>query len=262
VAARVEELLTLVGLNPQTYLRRFPHELSGGERQRVGVARALGADPPVLLMDEPFGAVDPIARKRLQEEFLDLQARLQKTVVLVTHDIEEALTLGHRIAIMERGAVIEQFDTPSAILARPATPFVAQFVGSDRGIRRLGVTEILESDIVRMGSIPLEATVAEVEAAARAGGSARLVILDGVGAPLGFVDAPVSGGASGVISTMRPFAAVIPLGASLKSAFVAMLEDDDPLVAVTGPDGYLGVLTLERLHAAVRRSAGSPSSAR
>src|SRR5271154_2271331 len=115
VDRRVNELLELVGLDPTNYARRFPHELSGGERQRVGVARALGADPPVLLMDEPFAAVDPVTRQRLQEEFIELQARLQKTVVLVTHDIEEALLLGHRIAIMQRGAVLEQFDTPAAI---------------------------------------------------------------------------------------------------------------------------------------------------
>ncbi len=142
VASRVEELLELVGLPPATYLRRYPHELSGGERQRVGVARALGGDPPVLLMDEPFGAVDPIARKRLQSEFFELQRRLEKTVVFVTHDIEEALFLGNRIAIMQRGAVLEQYDTPAAILAKPATPFVAQFVGVDRDLQRLGVTNL------------------------------------------------------------------------------------------------------------------------
>src|SRR5665213_581536 len=147
VDARVEELLDLVGLEPSKYLRRFPHELSGGERQRVGVARALGADPPILLMDEPFGAVDPIARKRLQIEFKELQKRLNKTVVFVTHDIEEALFLGDRIAIMQRGANLEQFDTPEAILAKPATPFVAEFVGVDRDLQRLAVTELSLEDV-------------------------------------------------------------------------------------------------------------------
>ena len=147
VAERVEELLDLVGLEPRTYLRRYPHELSGGERQRVGVARALGGDPPVLLMDEPFGAVDPIVRKRLQEEFKDLQKRLQKTVVFVTHDIDEALSLGTRIAIMRRGGVLEQYDTPAAILAKPASEFVTEFVGVDRDLQRLAVTTLSLEDL-------------------------------------------------------------------------------------------------------------------
>ena len=117
----MRELLELVGLDPDQYGRRFPHELSGGERQRVGVARALGGDPPVLLMDEPFGAVDPITRQRLQQQFLDLQAALKKTIVFVTHDIEEATKLGDRIAVLSKGGVLEQYDTPSEVLGRPAT---------------------------------------------------------------------------------------------------------------------------------------------
>ena len=124
-----------MGLDPQDYGRRFPHELSGGERQRVGVARALGADPPVLLMDEPFGAVDPVTRQRLQNQFLELQRQLKKSIVFVTHDIEEAAKLGDRIAVLSKGGVLEQYDTPAEILGRPATPFVADFVGTDRGVR-------------------------------------------------------------------------------------------------------------------------------
>src|SRR3984885_1606418 len=147
VRDRVRELLDLVGLDHDQYARRYPHELSGGERQRVGVARALGADPPILLMDEPFGAVDPIARKRLQVEFKELQQRLNKTVVFVTHDIEEALFLGDRIAILQRGANLEQFDTPEAILAKPATSFVAEFVGVDRDLQRLAVTMLSLEDV-------------------------------------------------------------------------------------------------------------------
>ena len=139
IDARVQELLELVGLDPDRYGRRFPHELSGGERQRVGVARALGGDPPVLLMDEPFGAVDPVTRQRLQQQFLDLQAELKKTIVFVTHDIEEAAKLGDRIAVLSKGGVLEQYDTPAEVLGRPATPFVADFVGADRGVRRLAV---------------------------------------------------------------------------------------------------------------------------
>jgi osmoprotectant transport system ATP-binding protein len=140
--ARVDELLDLVGLEPDEYGQRYPDQLSGGQRQRVGVARALAADPPVLLMDEPFGAIDPIARDRLQAEFLRLQGELKKTVVFVTHDIDEAVRLGDRIAVLREGGVLQQYDTPANVLGRPATEFVADFVGGDRGLKRLSVTPI------------------------------------------------------------------------------------------------------------------------
>ncbi|NES14698.1 MULTISPECIES: ABC transporter ATP-binding protein [Micromonospora] len=139
---RVHELLELVGLDPAQFGRRYPHELSGGQRQRVGVARALAADPVVLLMDEPFSAVDPIVRTRLQEEFLRLQAEVRKTIVLVTHDLDEAVRLGDRIAVLSEGGRLEQYDTPAALLGSPASPFVREFVGADRGIRRLAVTPV------------------------------------------------------------------------------------------------------------------------
>ncbi|WP_433283660.1 ABC transporter ATP-binding protein [Micromonospora sp. CA-244673] len=140
--ARVDELLELVGLDPGQFGRRYPHELSGGQRQRVGVARALAADPVVLLMDEPFSAVDPIVRTRLQEEFLRLQAEVRKTIVLVTHDLDEAVRLGDRIAVLSEGGRLEQYDVPAALLGSPASPFVREFVGADRGIRRLAVTPV------------------------------------------------------------------------------------------------------------------------
>ncbi|MDG4806621.1 ATP-binding cassette domain-containing protein [Micromonospora sp. WMMD1120] len=139
---RVDELLDLVGLDPSEFGGRYPQELSGGQRQRVGVARALAADPVVLLMDEPFSAVDPIVRARLQEEFLRLQAEVRKTIVLVTHDLDEAVRLGDRIAVLSAGGHLEQYDTPAALLGTPATPFVSEFVGADRGIRRLVVTPL------------------------------------------------------------------------------------------------------------------------
>lgn len=137
-AARVKELVELVEL-PADALNRYPNELSGGQRQRVGVARALAADPPVLLMDEPFGAVDPIVRSNLQDELLSLQSRLQKTIVLVTHDIDEAIKLGDRVAILSEGGHLEQYDAPAEILRNPANAFVADFLGSDRGIKRLSL---------------------------------------------------------------------------------------------------------------------------
>ena len=142
VKERVQELLDLVGLPFETFAKRYPSELSGGQRQRVGVARALGADPPVLLMDEPFGAIDPITRARLQDEFLRLQREVKKTVVFVTHDIEEAVKVGDRIAVLAGNGVLAQYDTPQRVLGEPATEFVADFVGEDRGIKALALTPI------------------------------------------------------------------------------------------------------------------------
>lgn len=142
VRERSDELLELVGLDPAKFGRRYPQELSGGQRQRVGVARALAADPVVLLMDEPFSAVDPIVRGRLQEEFLRLQADVRKTIVLVTHDLDEAVRLGDRIAVLSQGGKLEQYDSPANLLGRPSSPFVREFVGADRGIRRLAVTPV------------------------------------------------------------------------------------------------------------------------
>ncbi len=139
---RAHELLELVGLDPATYGDRYPHQLSGGQRQRVGVARALAANPPVLLMDEPFGAVDPVVRVRLQDEFLRLQRELEKTVVFVTHDIDEAVRMGDRVAVFAQGGRLAQYATPAELLARPADDFVADFVGSTRGLRRLTVTKL------------------------------------------------------------------------------------------------------------------------
>jgi osmoprotectant transport system ATP-binding protein len=146
---RTEELLGLVGLDPSEMLKRYPRQLSGGQRQRIGVARALAADPPVLLMDEPFGAIDPIARSRLQEEFKQILRRVRKTVVLVTHDLDEAIRLGDRIAIMRDGKIV-QYDTPDAILSHPADEFVANFVGIDRALKRLSLFSV--ADAMRAGS--------------------------------------------------------------------------------------------------------------
>lgn len=139
---RTGELLDLVGLDVSVHGKRYPHQLSGGQRQRVGVARALAADPVVLLMDEPFSAVDPIARGKLQEEFLRLQSDVEKTIVFVTHDVDEAIRLGDRIAVLSEEAKLEQYGTPAEILANPQTTFVSEFVGADRGVKRLSVTEV------------------------------------------------------------------------------------------------------------------------
>lgn len=162
-AARADELLALIGLEPAQYRDRYPRELSGGQQQRVGVARALAVDPPVLLMDEPFGAVDPLTRDRLQDEFLDLQQNLRKTVVMVTHDMNEAIRLADRICLLNEGR-LEQFDTPEVLLSEPANPFVRRFVGSDRALKRLSripVGDVLET----APQVELDAPASEVEAA-------------------------------------------------------------------------------------------------
>ena len=146
IAERVAELVDLVGLD-RTLLDRYPAELSGGQQQRVGVARALAADPPVLLMDEPFGAVDPIVRMRLQRELLDLQSKVRKTIVLVTHDIDEAVSLGDRVAVLNVGGVLEQFASPDELLASPANDFVAEFLGAERSIKRLSLSTVADLDL-------------------------------------------------------------------------------------------------------------------
>src|SRR5918996_1676050 len=139
---RVDELLELVGLSPEEYRDRYPAELSGGQQQRVGVARALAADPPIMLMDEPFGAVDPIKRDRLQNEFLRLQQQVRKTVIFVTHDIDEAIRMGDTVGVFRVGGGLVQLATPAEILASPASPFVARFVGADRGLKRLSLARV------------------------------------------------------------------------------------------------------------------------
>ena len=151
---RADELLSLVGLEPPVYGDRYPEQLSGGQRQRVGVARALAADPPVMLMDEPFGAVDPINREKLQDEFLRLQRELHKTVMFVTHDIDEAVKMGDRVAVFAPGGRLVQYDVPAEVLGRPADDFVAEFVGASRGLRRLSVTPIRREDLESVGSAP------------------------------------------------------------------------------------------------------------
>ena len=147
ISARVDELLDFVDLPARDYRTRYASQLSGGERQRVGLARALAADPPVMLMDEPFGALDPITRTRLQKELLRIQGEIRKTIIFVTHDIDEAIMLGDRIAILREGGVLAQYDTPEEILAHPADDFAARFVGADRGLKRLSLTTLAEIEL-------------------------------------------------------------------------------------------------------------------
>ncbi|MFF8831686.1 ABC transporter ATP-binding protein [Streptomyces sp. NPDC015131] len=252
--ARAAELLALVGLDPAVHGDRYPEQLSGGQRQRVGVARALAADPPVLLMDEPFGAVDPVVREHLQSEFLKLQSEVRKTVLFVTHDIEEAVRLGDRIAVYGQGR-IEQFDAPATVLGAPATPYVAEFVGADRGLKRLSVTPIEEGDLEQPPVVHLD------DALPRELGSRWAVVLDGDDNLHGWISAESAArGAGTVRDHARRMEAWLPVGASLKQAFSTMLQHDAGWIAVIDREErgrFLGVLTPARLHEALRRSIGA-----
>jgi osmoprotectant transport system ATP-binding protein len=252
VRDRVRELLDLVGLDHDQYARRYPHELSGGERQRVGVARALGADPPVLLMDEPFGAVDPVTRQRLQNLLLDLQKEIKKTIVMVTHDIDEAAKLADRIAVLSVGGHLEQYATPPEILGQPGTPFVAEFVGEDRGVKRLAVVDVKEDDLVNPPICRPGQSMADV--AEMMHGTAQdwaITLSDGVVEGWVKPEPPYEGT---VGEHLRPFPARIPLGTSLRVALAELLQHDAPAIPVFNGNRYLGMLTFERLHAAMRRS--------
>jgi len=254
VRARVDELLTTVGLDPERFGDRYPAQLSGGQRQRAGVARALAADPPVLLMDEPFSAVDPIVRDRLQSEFLRLQAAVRKTIVFVTHDIEEAVRLGDRIAVMSQGGHVEQFATPAELLGKPASPFVADFVGADRGLKRLAVTGIDVDDLEHPPVVHVADGLADARAELSRTGARWAVVLDDEGALHGWLSAERASGAGTVGTAARRMEAWVPAGASLKTAFSTMLQLEAGWVAVLDGDRFLGVLTPESLHAALRHS--------
>jgi osmoprotectant transport system ATP-binding protein len=195
IRARARELLELVGLDPDEHAKRFPSQLSGGQRQRVGLARAMAADPPLMLMDEPFGAIDPITRERLQNDFLRLHREIRKTVVFVTHDIDEAIKMGDRVCILREGGVLAQYDTPEAILAAPADDFVAQFVGADRGLKRLALRRldevsllpVPETDSAATPATSSKTTLRDALSLMLTQGSTGVVVLGQDGAPTGYM---------------------------------------------------------------------------
>jgi osmoprotectant transport system ATP-binding protein len=245
---RADELLELVGLDPARYRDRYPSQLSGGERQRVGVARALAADPPVMLMDEPFGAVDPIVRDRLQNEFLRLQEELAKTILFVTHDIDEAIKMGDLVAVMKVGGHLAQYGPPSEILAAPADDFVARFVGADRGLKRLSLSRVGDLE-------PGPAVTASVGADA---GEARgriddalpyLLLLDDERRPLGWIrreDIPTSGRLTEAMAT--PMSPLLNRRATLKDALSLLLDSDVQNGIVVDRHGaFLGVITADTI---------------
>ncbi|MGZ8626731.1 MAG: ABC transporter ATP-binding protein [Actinomycetota bacterium] len=247
IRERVHERATLLDLD-EAFLERYPAELSGGQRQRVGVARALGADPPILLMDEPFGAVDPIVRARLQDEFAALRTRLGKTVVFVTHDVDEAIKLGDRIAIMNVGGRVEQYAPPEEILRDPASEFVERFVGAERGLKRLSLIRVAD---VGVEEGPVVAPGASAEEARRVIDASPFdwaaVVQDGE--LFGWVDRALLDGAASVADARpRRFSAYVTASSSLREALDAIVTSRTR-VAVVASEGqrYLGILTIERI---------------
>jgi osmoprotectant transport system ATP-binding protein len=232
VKDRVEEMLDLVGLEAGQYAKRYPRQLSGGQQQRVGVARALAADPPVMLMDEPFGATDPITREHLQNEFLRLQQRIRKTIVFVTHDFDEAVKLGDRIAVLRNQSRIAQYDTPAEILRAPADDFVAGFVGSGAALKRLNLVQ-----------------VRDIQISDQAAKGRELLILDDVGRPLRWR------GQSENEAPMRS----VTLDTSVHDALSALLvEGHETSVPVVDEAGrYQGLLGMTEVRAALRGSASA-----
>ena len=238
---RVDELTDLVALDP-LILDRYPAELSGGQRQRVGVARALAADPPVLLMDEPFGAVDPIVRAHLQDELLALQQRLHKTIALVTHDIDEAIKLGDRVAILSEGGHLEQHGSPAEILREPANPFVADFLGTDRGIKRLSLIPISDLDLEAGPVVDRSASHAEAVATALEYGTDWVAVGEGaiVEGWIRVADIPSAGAGS---VDIEPFLTRLDRNATLKEALDAVVSSHTSVAAVFDGNELVGMVT-------------------
>ncbi|WP_085207606.1 betaine/proline/choline family ABC transporter ATP-binding protein [Streptomyces sp. Amel2xC10] len=263
---RVEEMLDLVGLDPGEFHDRYPRRLSGGQQQRVGVARALAADPPVLLMDEPFGAVDPITRDHLQDELIRLQRELRKTIVFVTHDFDEAIKLADRIAVLRERSHIAQFDTPEAILTHPADDFVSGFVGAGAALKRLNLTRVRDVRVVAHPTVSVDDTLPDVVRRLDDCGRDEVLVLDLSGRPrrwLRRADLPDSPGPLDGAGTPVN-GATVGEDATLRDALEAVLTNGSGRVAVTGPRGeYTGVVDVGTLMDAVhelleadRRRAG------
>jgi osmoprotectant transport system ATP-binding protein len=244
---RVEELMELVGLEPEL-ASRYPTELSGGQQQRVGVARALAADPPVLLMDEPFGAVDPIVRLRLQEELLDLQRRLHKTIVFVTHDIDEAIRLADRMAVLNVSGVLEQYEPPVDLLAHPANEFVLEFLGADRGLKRLALIPVSAAELEPGPTVDIESTTANAREVMKRERVDWVAVLDH-GRPRGWIAASQLDGRNR-ISEIEPtrFPVAVKPSDSLRHALDALVNSPTQVVIVVDDDDrYLGLLDVGRI---------------
>jgi osmoprotectant transport system ATP-binding protein len=249
IKERTEELLDLVGLDPGEFHGRYPRQLSGGQQQRVGVARALAADPPVLLMDEPFGAVDPITRDHLQDELIRLQHELRKTIVFVTHDFDEAIKLGDRIAVLRERSHIAQFDTPEAILTNPADDFVSGFVGAGAALKRLNLTRVRDVEITDYPTVTVDDPLQQIFNRLRAGGTNEVLLLDRRGRPYKWLRRGDLMRARGSLARAGTLVHdTVTRDATLRDALEAVLTDNAGRVAVTGRRGeYTGVVDMETL---------------
>ena len=247
IGDRVDELLDLVGLEPSQYAERYPRQLSGGQQQRVGVARALAADPPVLLMDEPFGAVDPITRSTLQDELLRLQTELRKTIVFVTHDFGEAVKLGDRIAVLGQQSKVLQYDTPQNILASPADDTVAGFVGSGASLRQLGLLRVKDVALESRPTVRRDDSVEQARAAIAASDFDWAVVLDDRQRPVSWVRERRLAHATSLADAVEKLD-VVSTQSTLEDALEAILAEQHASAVVAGAGNrYEGVVTLDTL---------------
>ncbi len=257
---RIAELTALVGLDDDM-LDRYPDELSGGQQQRVGVARALAADPPVLLMDEPFGAVDPIVRSRLQDELLSLQERVHKTIVLVTHDIDEALKLGDRIALLNVGGILEQYATPDELLRAPANAFVEEFVGDDRGVKRLQLSTVSQLPFEQGPVLDLASPLDQARAVMRDYRSEWLGLTDS-GRFVGWVDgSDLAEGADLARVPRYPAAGRVTPASTLRNAMEVIMNSNTSVAVIDDDGRFGGVVTLEAIRAELGLADTRPGSA-
>ncbi|MDR2256499.1 MAG: ATP-binding cassette domain-containing protein [Arthrobacter sp.] len=264
IARRVDELLELVSLDPDTYRDRYPKELSGGQQQRVGVARALAADPPVLLMDEPFGAVDPITRQRLQDELLNIQAELGTTIVCVTHDFDEAMKLGDWIAVFDEGAQLVQYDSPERILAQPANEFVEGFIGSGAGLKQLSLSRVRDASLRQPVLGYVGELASDVLSQLQGAGSNHAVILDRRRRPIQWLTKRQLSRMQLITDQVDPELPVVGENATLNDALDEMLVATSGHAIVTGARGvFLGVIDIEVVTQAITdaRSAAQESGA-
>jgi osmoprotectant transport system ATP-binding protein len=245
IEERVRELLALIGLDPEL-ASRYPGQLSGGQQQRVGVARALAADPLVMLMDEPFGAIDPINRERLQNEFLRLQAEIRKTVLFVTHDIDEAIKMGDRIAVMREGGKLAQYATPAELLMAPADDFVEDFVGADRALKRLALMRVRDIDLWEAPLAYVGQPTAEVRAKLSGAEVPYPLLVDSERRPLGWLSERDLAGETVSETPDSPAGPVLDLDDVMRDALADLLQGESQYAPVTDPGGRIaGVLSIE-----------------
>jgi osmoprotectant transport system ATP-binding protein len=248
---RVEEMLDLVGLDPAQFRDRYPRQLSGGQQQRVGVARALAADPPVLLMDEPFGAVDPITRGNLQDELLRLQAELRKTIVFVTHDFDEAVKLGDRIAVLGDQSRILQYDTPEAILANPADDTVAGFVGAGASLKQLTLLRVRDIELGSCNTATEDEAPAVVRERLEKAGGKFVLVLDANKRPRRWAHARQLTGSS-LAGVGRPVGDVLSTQSTLQDALEGILTEGGSAAVTGGRGEYVGVVDLDTVVGKIR----------